>query len=103
MPFPHACFIVIYSNYAILTFSHIFALCYGPKRGAMALYPLFMLLSVHALAEFRDHINLKLDHSEFSIIMAVAGPLFSWAQDIRICHLQLHQYSNMKSITPGLS
>ena len=69
----------------------------------MAQYPLFTLLSVHALAEFRDHINLKLDHGEFSIITAVAGPLFSWAQDIGICHLQLHQYSNMKSITPGLS
>ena len=69
----------------------------------MAQYPLFMLLSVQAFSEFRDHINLKLDHGEFSIIMAVAGPLFGWAQDIRICHLQLHQYSNMKSITPGLS
>ena len=69
----------------------------------MAQYPLFMLLSVHALVEFWYHINLKLDHGEFSIIMTVAGPLFSWAQDIRICHLQLHQYNNMKSITPGLS
>ena len=69
----------------------------------MAQYPLFMLVFVHALAEFWYHINLKLDHGEFSVIMAVAGPLFSWAQDIRICHLQLHQYSIMKSITPGLS
>ena len=46
----------------------------------MAQYPLFMLLALHALAEFCDHINSKLDHNEFSIIMAVARPLFSGAQ-----------------------
>ena len=38
------------------------------KRRAMAQYPsLPVLLTAHALAEFCDHINLKLDHNKLEL------------------------------------
>ena len=46
-------------------FYTFFELCHGPKTGGHGtISPLSVLLTVHALAEFCDHINLKLHHSK---------------------------------------
>ena len=66
-PFPRAiraCFMVMYL--CDFNFFHtFFELFHGLKTGGYdTISPLSVLLTVHALAEFCDHLNWKLDHSE---------------------------------------